>query len=174
MVAVFITIILSFLITSLFGYVVHWSLHQKWAGILYKAHRVHHYKNYPISDFVSDTYRQAGINSTPKFFFIGALPLIITPIVLWYIGVMPLSILISILVVEGIMGFLHNYLHDAFHIRNHWLYKVPVINKWFAKWFKLHFLHHYNISKNFGIFNFFWDRVFGSFWKIDKNVGIKD
>jgi sterol desaturase/sphingolipid hydroxylase (fatty acid hydroxylase superfamily) len=173
MVAVFLTIIISFFITSLFGYVVHWSLHQKWAGILYKAHRVHHFQKYPISDFISDTYRQAGINSTPKFFFIGALPLIIVPIVLWHAGIMPLSIMITVLIVEAIMGFLHNYLHDAFHIRNHWLYRVPVINKWFSHWFKLHYLHHYNIKKNFGICNFFWDRVFGSFWKIDKSVRVK-
>ena len=164
MAAILLTILISYIVTSLFGYVVHWSLHQTWAGGFNKAHMTHHEILYPPSDFTSDTYRNAGKDSTPKFFALAALPLILTPIILWAVGVLPLSLMITVLVVEGIMGFLHDYIHDAFHITNHWMSRTPVLRDIFAKWTQLHYLHHVDMKKNFGIFVFHWDRIFKSFW----------
>ena len=159
--AILFTILFSYLITTLFGHVVHWSLHQSWTGKVNTAHMTHHLKLYPPSDYLSDTYRQAGKDSTPKFFALAALPLIITPIVLWAVGVLSLSIMITIMVMEGLMGFLHNYLHDAFHIRNHWLTRfMPHI---FNRWVELHYQHHVDMNTNFGIFSFHWDRLLGTF-----------
>lgn len=161
--AILFTIILSYLITTLFGHTVHWALHQPWSGKVNRAHMTHHIKLYPPSDYVSETYRDAGKDSTPKFFAIAALPLILTPIILWAMGLLPLSLMITVIVVEGVMGFLHNYLHDAFHIKNHWLYGMPLVRKYFSRLVELHYQHHVNLKSNYGIFSFHWDRIFRTF-----------
>jgi sterol desaturase/sphingolipid hydroxylase (fatty acid hydroxylase superfamily) len=118
---------------------------------------------YPPSDYVSKEYRQAGRDSTPKFFAIAGIPLILAPIVLWYFGIIGMPVAITVIVVEALMGFLHNYLHDAFHIKDHWLYRIYAIRRLFAHWTAIHYLHHVEMSKNYGIFTYFWDRVFGTY-----------
>ena len=158
-----ITIIISLVITTLFGHVIHWALHQSWSGKVHQSHMTHHLKLYPSTDFVSLKYRSAGKDSTPKFFFVAALPLILAPIILYFCGVVSLIIMITILLVEGLMGFLHDYLHDAFHIKNHWLSNLPAIKHWFARLITLHYQHHINMQSNFGIFSFIWDRILGTF-----------
>lgn len=156
MIEAIIAIIITYFIVSLFGYVAHLALHQKWMGRFNSAHMTHHLKLYPPNDFTSDKYRRAGNDSTVKFFVIASLPMIITPIILYFCGILTLSSLIVVLVVEGLMGYLNNYLHDAFHITNHWLIGLPI----FDRWVKLHYIHHINMSANFGIFSFIWDRFF--------------
>jgi sterol desaturase/sphingolipid hydroxylase (fatty acid hydroxylase superfamily) len=163
MLAIIITVLITFFVSSLFGYVLHKSLHQQWSGRLHTAHMNHHLLQYPPSNYLSEVYRDAGADSTPKFFLIGALPLIIAPIVLWAVGWLPLSVMITALVVEALMGFLHNYLHDAFHIRDHWLYRVPLINKVFKRWVHIHFIHHVKMESNYGIFYFMIDRLLGTY-----------
>ncbi len=168
MAAILLTILISYIVTSFFGYVIHWSLHQTWSGFFNKAHMTHHQVLYPASDFTSDVYRHAGKDSTPRFFALAASPLILTPLVLWLVGIVPLSVAITAWAVMGVMGFLHDYIHDAFHIRNHWMTRTPVLRDIFAKWIQLHYLHHVDMGKNFGIFVFHWDRVFKTFWKSDE------
>lgn len=165
MLAFFLTLLITYFITSLFGYVIHWSLHQSWAGQFNNAHMTHHLKLYPPEDYTSDTYRHAGKDSTPKFFAMAAIPLILTPIVLGFLGILPIYLVITVLVVEGLMGFLHDYIHDAFHINNHLMTRIPGVKDIFSKWTQLHYLHHVDMGKNYGIFVFHWDRVFRTFWK---------
>lgn len=165
MAAIFLTILITYIVISLFGYVIHWSLHQPWLGKFNDSHMTHHLKLYPPSDFLSETYRHAGKDSTVKLFAFAVIPLILTPIVLYFLGVLSLSLMITVLVVEGIVGFLHDYIHDAFHISNHWMSRVPVLRDIFGVWVKLHYLHHVDMGKNYGIFVFHWDHVFRTFWK---------
>jgi sterol desaturase/sphingolipid hydroxylase (fatty acid hydroxylase superfamily) len=163
MMVIVITIIISFFITALFGHTVHYMLHQTWTGSVHQSHMMHHLILYPPENYTSTVYRSAGKDSTPKFFLIAATPLILAPIILWLCGVISLSVMIVVLFVEGLMGFLHNYLHDAFHIEGHWLYKVYAVRRLFARWVALHYLHHVNMNSNFGIFSFFWDRIFRTY-----------
>lgn len=163
MLAIFLTILITFLISSLFGYVVHKSLHQEWTGSVHQAHMTHHLRLYPPDDYVSDVYRDAGKDSTPKFFAIAAVPLVSAPIILWLVGALSLSLMVVALIVEVIMAFLHNYLHDAFHIRNHWLYRIPGIGSWFQHLVDLHWMHHIDMNTNYGIFYFIFDRLFRTF-----------
>ncbi len=165
MVAFLLTILISYIVVSLFGYVVHWALHQSWAGPFNQAHMTHHLKMYPPSDFTSTVYRNAGKDSTPKFFALAALPLILTPIILGILGTLPWALAVTALVIEGLMGLLNDRLHDYFHISNHWLSRLPGFRLIFAKWVDLHYLHHVDMSKNYGIFTFHWDRLFKTFWE---------
>lgn len=165
MLYILITAIIVFFLISFFAYIVHWSLHQKWTGNLNKKHMTHHLILYPPSDYQSDEYRKAGKDNTFVTFFIASVPLVIMPIVLGIIGLLPLSLVITALVVMAIMGFLHDYLHDSFHIKNHFLTRTPVLKVIFGYWNKLHYLHHVDMQKNFGIFLFHWDHIFNTFWK---------
>jgi sterol desaturase/sphingolipid hydroxylase (fatty acid hydroxylase superfamily) len=166
MVGFVLTILGSYIATTLFGYIVHWSLHQKWAGSFNQSHMTHHLKLYPASDYLSDKYRDAGKDSTPKFFFFAALPTLILPVILLhFLGVLTWGLTILAMCVMFGVGLMKNYLHDAFHIRNHVLTKVPVIKTWFNNLVRLHYYHHVDMSKNFGISTFLWDRVFKSFTK---------
>lgn len=166
MLAILITAIITFFISSLFGYVVHKSLHQEWTGRFNKSHMTHHLKLYPPEDYLSDTYRDAGSDNTVKTFAIAAIPLVLIPIALWLVHILTLTTFITCLVVMAVMSFLHSYLHDAFHIRNHWLNSIPIFDIYFQYWADLHYLHHINMQTNFGIFLFHWDKILGTFWEI--------
>lgn len=163
--AVLLTILISFFVSSLFGYVVHWMLHQTWSGKLNNSHMAHHLTLYPPSDYQSDAYRNAGKNNTVRIFAIFAIPIVLTPIVLGILGVLPLTLVAIAITIMALMSLSHNYLHDAFHIRNHFLTRIPVVKDIFAGWSHLHYLHHVKMGSNFGIFLFHWDRVLGTFWK---------
>src|SRR5690606_14550661 len=77
-------IVLFYFVTNLVGHVVHWILHQKWAGFLNKAHMAHHELLYPPADYLSETYRMPDFKeSTPKFFAIAAIPLLLSPVFLF-------------------------------------------------------------------------------------------
>jgi sterol desaturase/sphingolipid hydroxylase (fatty acid hydroxylase superfamily) len=166
MLAILLTALITFFVSTLFGYVVHRSLHQTWTGRLNRAHMTHHLKLYPPTDYLSDTYRYAGKDNTFRIFAIFAIPIVATPIVLGILGILPLALVITALLMMGLMTFLHDYLHDAFHIKNHFLTRIPGVRVIFSHWGDLHYLHHVDMQKNFGIFTFHWDRIFRTFWKV--------
>jgi len=165
-----ITLLLSFLFTVIFifffGYVVHWSLHQSWMGTFNNSHMTHHLKLYPPEDYSSDSYRWAGKDSTVWIFAVASIPVLAVPVILFFAGVLSLFTTIAVLATMLGQGFLHNYIHDAFHVKNHWMNRVPVLKDIFHRWNHLHYLHHVDMSKNYGIFAFFFDRLFGTYWDI--------
>lgn len=158
--AILITLVVVFLITTLFGYVVHRSLHQSWTGRLNRAHMTHHLKLYPPSDFYSKEYRDPGKDNTVRIFAAAALPLIALPIVLGVCGILSIGLTILVIIETLFIGWLHDYLHDSFHIINHRLNKYAI----FKRWTQLHYLHHVDMKTNYGIFSFHWDRLFRTFW----------
>lgn len=154
----------TFFGTCLLGWLVHWSFHQKWSGFFYRGHYNHHFKQYPSNDMFSDIYRSAGLDSSGIW-----MPVIFSPliglliygmIVGWLSWVMGLMILATAL----ITGWLHSYIHDATHLKKHWLQIIP----WFANLVELHIQHHRNINSNLGIFFFGFDRLFNTFEKKQK------
>ena len=157
--AVVLTIPIMFVIITLFGYALHKAFHQKWMGRYYKSHMVHHLKLYPIKDFTSAVYRSPGKDNTAVFFFVAGLPIIVAPLVLFALHVIGWSILLTAIICMAVFGGAHNYLHDAFHITNHWLNRFS----WFRKMIALHKVHHKNMQRNMGIYWFGFDRMFGTF-----------
>jgi sterol desaturase/sphingolipid hydroxylase (fatty acid hydroxylase superfamily) len=159
-----IAMIVVYLITNLFGYIVHWCFHQSWAGWVRQSHLTHHHL-YTGVDYLSETYRDAGKDNSFRLFIVPSLLLFIPPAVLYVLCVIPLYVMIVLIVEMIIIGWMHNYLHDSFHIKNHFLSRMPLIKKIFDKWSHDHYLHHEDMTKNFGIFFFVWDRVFGTYLK---------
>jgi uncharacterized membrane protein len=164
MIIFLIAITLSFIVTNLFGWVVHFILHRKEAKQFNASHMAHHLKLYPPTDFFSDVYRDAGNDSTPKFFIVAAIPMLLSVAFFWWLGIISFFVACCSWSTMIGVGLLDNFLHDAFHIRNHWLNRVPLINRWYDVLVKLHFLHHCDMTRNYGIFNFMWDRILKTFW----------
>jgi hypothetical protein len=165
MIHILLTIIISFFVTTLFGHIMHWSLHQRWVRKFTKSHMTHHLILYPPKSYLSDKYKYAGKDSTLRFFVFASLPMILAPIILGALGILGWHLVITVLATELLIGFLHNYLHDSFHIKNHWIYRVPLLRDIFGVWVKLHYLHHVDMGKNYGIFTFHWDKIFNTFKK---------
>lgn len=148
--------ILVFFATTLFGHVTHWSLHQKFTGRLNKSHMTHHLILYPISNYMSNQYRDAGKDNTVRIFALASVPMLSIPILLLLFGKISLFIALWSMVEMIILGLLHDTIHDSFHLHKSIWKKFPG----YKRWGKYHYLHHVDMQKNFGIFNFFWDRVF--------------
>lgn len=146
--------------TTFFGYWAHKSLHLKLMSLFSKSHTVHHDKLYPLSDFKSDTYRSAGKDSTVIFFALASLPVLAIPLLLALFGVLTLFQALFSVSLMLFIGWLHDYVHEAFHLNKHWLQKAPFVSKYFATLEKLHYLHHVDETKNFGILTFVWDKLF--------------
>jgi len=121
----------------------------------------HHLILYPPEDYYSKTYRDAGSDSTTKFFVAISVPVVTVLILILAMLGLPLSVILLALYEVAFLGWLHDYVHDAFHISDHWLSKYT----FFKKLDVLHFNHHADMSKNFGIYVFHWDKVFKTFKK---------
>lgn len=162
MLMVLFVLVLVFIIVSFFGYGVHWALHQPWTKQFNESHMAHHLKLYPPSDYLSeDKYRGAGKDNTFFAFAIASLPMLGIPVLLWYFGMFSLPLALLVIAEMLFIGFLHDYIHDAFHVKNHWLNRLKIVQKWN----QIHFVHHVDMGKNFGIFTFWVDKLFGTFQK---------
>jgi sterol desaturase/sphingolipid hydroxylase (fatty acid hydroxylase superfamily) len=126
----------------------------------------HHLDIYPVERYFSDTYQTPSFKeSTPKFFAVAAIPILLLPVICWFIGLLPLSIMLISILEMLLIGAINYYVHDWFHVRNHRINKVPVLKSMFKKWNYLHYLHHVDMTKNYGIYSFFWDKRLKSYWK---------
>jgi hypothetical protein len=148
----------TFLLGTLIGWIAHWVLHQRWAGRFYRAHLTHH-RNYPPRNMVSGTYRRAGKDDS---FFVFAPVVFVTLLAycagLWALGLpwwtCPLTMATAIFV-----GWLHEHVHEAFHLHETRLERFA----WFRELRAIHFEHHVNARYNLGIIWFGWDRLLRTF-----------
>lgn len=156
----FLAVLIASIVTaSFFGHVIHWLLHQRWTQIFHRAHMEHHLELYPPGKMTSDTYKAARWYHRGPLLFTPPLILILgaaggllwwAHAPLWCLGVFGVSII-------G-YGLLNDYFHDSFHVRRHPWNRY----KWYKQLRILHFVHHHQMDRNFGIFNFIWDRIFGT------------
>ena len=151
--------VLAFFVLTFFGYIMHWALHQQWMGRFNKSHMTHHMTLYPPEKFSSEKYMHAGKDSTIIFFLIAGAPLLLAPLALFFLGYLSLFSSLILMAELGGLGLLNNYLHDSFHITEHFLSRFET----FRKLVDLHYVHHVDMNKNFGIFTFMWDKLFKTF-----------
>lgn len=159
-----VVLIVIFVALTFLGYAFHWMFHQKWSKRFYRAHMNHHLKQYPVSNFYSDKYRDAGKDNTVVLFGLIFSPLVFLALILTVFGYINLFLGIAILLEMAVIGFLNNSLHDSFHLKKTFWHRFS----FFDKLVKLHYNHHIKMKTNFGIFSFVWDRLFGTFFDIKK------
>jgi len=165
---ILITLILVYILVSLFAYLAHKALHQKWTGKYNKSHMAHHIALYPASDYLSEVYRDAGKDDAIWFFAVISIPILTLPIILGILG-MPLYLVIISIVEMLFLAYLNNFIHNAYHIKNHFLNKIYFVNRIFLKLQQMHFVHHKYMQKNLGIFDFTWDYVLKTYKKYENN-----
>ena len=148
---------LSVLVGSFVGYFVHRALHEPWSGRLHRGHMEHHLEVYPVERLTSDTYDlKRWYHSGPVLFTPAAIALIsLGALTCWLAGV---SLVGFGAFAGGLIafGFLNDYVHDTFHLRKHWLQRFSR----YRRLRRLHFQHHADMTKNFGIVDASWDSVF--------------
>ena len=159
MIELLVALAVTFVVVSFMGQVMHWVLHQKWSGFMNETHMEHHLVLYPMGSLVSEKYKTAGKRSGTFVFTIALSPLLLTPFVLGLLGVLTWP---TTLACFGLMvgyGLLNDAIHDSFHItRSVW--------RWwpgYKRLRRLHLLHHNDMTKNYGIFMFVWDKLFRTY-----------
>lgn len=150
---ILIALLVGLPVFDLFGYLIHRSLHSPWTGPAHKAHKAHHETLYPPGDFLSDKYRSPGGRSTVLLFLP---PMALATFALFLVFSWPVALALT--AEMAAWGLLSDQVHDAFHVRGHWMEKVPG----FARLRAMHEVHHHEQKLNFGIMGFMWDAVFGT------------
>ena len=148
----------TFLYGTLIGWLVHWVLHQRWSGVLYRAHLTHH-TLYPPANLTSDRYRTSG-KDDGVFFFTPAIVLAFAA----FVGVLHVlgiswPMLVWVCFEALVLGVAHDWLHAKFHMTETRFLGL----RWFRGLRALHFYHHRDTRLNLGIFFFGWDRVLRTF-----------
>lgn len=154
------TILITAFLVEFFGYFWHrFSAHFGYAGdTIRTTHYEHHEVYYPYYDMESDKYKIDGMFNgdswpwlIPVILFISVLGL------LWYLD--NISKGTFTIMVTWILAHVYfiSYIHDSYHIKNHWLNNFD----WYIKNKKYHNLHHY-YNCNYGISNYSMDYLFGT------------
>ena len=160
LVSFILVLLVSVLLASVFGHGIHWMLHQRWAGPAYRGHMEHHLELYPPSSLTSKAYKPAKwYHRGPVLFTPGFVIILAATWGLTSVLTMPLWVTVTFGVVMLVYGFGNDWIHDSFHITDHWLNRYA----WYGRLRELHYIHHRNMRRNFGIANFTWDRVLGTF-----------
>lgn len=119
----------------------------------------HHLKQYPANNLTSTTYRKARWNNrgpflfTPPLLMISLLTLCVSALLhipFW----VPMYVFCSFILI----GVFEDIVHDSTHIRNSYLK---------SSLFRIirndHYVHHIDMTKNFGISTTVFDRLFGTY-----------
>lgn len=152
-------IAITFVFSTFLGYWAHLAFHQSWSGIFYRAHTNHHTIQYPPNDFISEKYRSAGKYNSAYYFTFIFLPIIgLLVSSVFFLGISTFTCLIILATMLSV-GLLHDNIHDSFHLQNSIWHHLP----FHKKWQQLHLVHHIDQSKNFGVYNFLFDKLFKTF-----------
>jgi len=178
-----VTIIISFLSAELFGYFLHKLMHSNKIRFLSHNHMIHHLKLYgskmalrtkEYKDSVTDRVSIAGIGLE------WMLPVILFLLFFTGVGLFIQFNIVYLIIFELfslLYGyFLFGYIHDSLHIEGFWMLKNKLLKKHFLHARKLHDIHHIQLDNqgrmntNYGIFFFFFDRVFGTLQSKSKAI----
>jgi sterol desaturase/sphingolipid hydroxylase (fatty acid hydroxylase superfamily) len=140
------------------GYIVHrFFIHDGiFSDKMRATHYCHHEIRYPYYDFESEKYRLAH-DSIPwvlTIIFSGYIP----SILVYLFNYIDISMMIYLLIYFTLHLFFISYIHDSYHIKDHWLNKY----EWFKYNKHCHYIHHLD-DMNYGITNYVFDKMFGTF-----------
>jgi hypothetical protein len=122
------------------GWLMHQAMHRSRWPWLVRAHRIHHEVVYPPRTFLRDeAYIAVGDRS--RFVLLGSVVLVLA----W--AAFPLLPFAIFAAEFAAYGLVNDYLHDASHVKGHWLERY----RWFIRLRERHVLHHIDTSINLGI-----------------------
>lgn len=149
-----ITLFITHHIVSLIQASLHCLLgHRAVGGTIYETHLYNHHGIYSSNILVSDTY----LDETESLDLYYAIPGILVALCAYW--ALPYDLFVVHIAGLALSTAAHLYLHTQYHLRQSWLARFP----WFAKKQRLHLIHHKDMTKNFAVVEFFWDRVLGTY-----------
>ena len=127
--------------------------HGGWLAWIGKTHRGSHHRVYSASTFEAPLYNrhEDGVEFTyiPPGIILTLLTYALLPPVL--AGTSLAAVLASF--------WSHNYIHKQYHLTGSWMLRFA----WFRRKKEIHWIHHRDYTKNFGVIDHLWDRLTGSF-----------
>jgi sterol desaturase/sphingolipid hydroxylase (fatty acid hydroxylase superfamily) len=167
------SVICSCLVAEFTGYWLHRLLHSDKLPFLSRNHMAHHLLLYgPTQPMRAELYKDA----THGRFSLGNVglewlaPSAVLLALCW--GAMcafRVRAIYQVIVLANLIVwpfFTFSFLHDAMHLPNSWMARLPMVNIWFRRPRRLHDIHHHSLNNagrmntNFGIGFFLFDRVF--------------
>jgi len=130
-----------------------WLGHTAAGGALSRIHRSSHHAVYTPARMVSKRYDD-GESSLTALYVVPAATL--AGFFLWLLP-FPLAACLALGITASFAA--HVYVHEQYHLSESKLRRYS----WFRGRRLLHAIHHRDGTKNFGLIDFFWDRLFGTF-----------
>lgn len=148
------TILATYYFSTLAQTYLHYLMGHRWGGSLFvKNHITCHHAHYVRDHLTSKKYIPDEKNNTPYLM----VPFgIIYPFVYLFL---PRDLFLVSLVTVILIFIAHIYLHGHYHLEDTWLNRFA----WFRRKQQLHFIHHRKMGTNFGVIEFFWDKLFGTY-----------
>ena len=131
-----------------------WLGHTSAGGRLYRIHVGSHHSIYTEGHMAAPHYADWEVSLTP--FFI--VPVLVLCTALAWLLPLPLAACAALGLVASCVAQVT--LHAQFHRTDSWLRG----HRWFRRLRRLHAIHHRDGSKNFGLIDFAWDRIGGTFY----------
>lgn len=169
---------LATLYTEFVGYFIHRALHVGALGCFSRMHMGHHDDLYPAgSPMRTDTYvypkrtvllRIAGQEWVIPIAVV-SLPFLV---ILYFIGISLLYIAFGSVasIVWAWLGL--SYMHKSYHLKDFWMAKERTLGKWYKGVRRLHDIHHHDMSHNYGITFFWFDKLAETFTrKMERSDG---
>jgi sterol desaturase/sphingolipid hydroxylase (fatty acid hydroxylase superfamily) len=167
------SVICSCIVAEFAGYWLHRLLHSDKLPFLSRNHMAHHLLLYgPTQPMRAQSYKDA----THGRFSLGNVGLEwLAPSAVLLIGcwgvlfVLRVPLIYQLIVLGNLVVwpfFTFSFLHDAMHLRDAWMARLPVVKVWFRRARRLHDIHHHSLNNagrmnaNFGIGFFVFDRIF--------------
>ncbi len=120
---------------------------------LHAVHNQSHHKAYTADQFESAVYDQDEESITFSFL----IPVAVISGIAY--GVLPVEYFIAIASGSAVSYLLQIYLHTHFHLSKSWLLSYL----WFRRLKRLHRVHHVYPDKNYGLINFYFDKLSGTY-----------
>ena len=158
----------SILCTELIGHIVHRFLHAGLIGWLSDLHMEHHNLYPPGGTQATDQYLYANRNTwIEKIGLEWIIPIttITIPLaaLLLLFGLPWQYAVAGTMISFGWTWVTFSYMHGAFHLKKFWMTNNYIFSGWFKETRKLHLIHHNNMTVNFGITFFWFDKIYETF-----------
>ncbi len=127
--------------------------HREFGRSLYRNHLYHHHGIYSQEFLVSEKYIPEEKNLDIYYLIPSA------GVLLLAYQLLAVDLFIVHLSSLALSVYLHIYLHTQYHMSDSWLMRFH----WFRSKRQLHILHHKDLTKNFAVIEFFWDKILGTY-----------
>lgn len=162
------------------GYVVHRWLHSTKVLWMRDRHMEHHLVHYPPkanqhTEFYSSSYKKNWYDRVGLEWIIPISTITIPfGIILALFGIPWNYLLAAVAIALIYTWFMFDYLHVHLHLKNSWLLKNYVTKGWFRETRRLHSIHHNDMTVNFGIGFFWYDKLYETFTRKLKRISSSD